>query len=140
MNLGLFVIDKYSFQAREAGGCTNQAPSQGFHFIDVIVNHDFSACLLLLQLEIDPTLSRPRPAPSSSIDQAYFRCYCLYENILRSFHFVIKDHVVVFLEILLLSLLRILLLTLPQSPFILSDSCDEWGGRRDTQSPHPECC
>ena len=36
MNLGLFVIDTYSFQALEAGGCTNQAPSQGFHFIDVM--------------------------------------------------------------------------------------------------------
>ena len=39
--------------------------------------------------------------------------------------------------IVLLSLsLKILLLTLPPSPFIRSDSCDEWGGR-DTPSPPP---
>ena len=48
-------------------------------------------------MEIDPTLSRPRPAPSSSIDQAYFRCYCfLTKTSCVALVFFIKDHVVVF--------------------------------------------
>ena len=44
----------------------------------------------------------------------------------------------VLLSLLLSLSLKILLLTLlPQSPFIRSDSCDEWGGGRDTPSPPP---
>ena len=122
MNLGPFFIDNYSFQALVAGGGTNQAPSPGFHFIDanrgLLFNHEFSAWLLLsLQLEIDPTLSRPRPAPSSSIDQAYFRCYCLYENILRSFNFVIKDHVVVFLEYIVVVIVEDIVVDSPPKSF-----------------------
>ena len=73
--------------------------------------------MLLLQLEIDPTLSRPRPAPSSSIDQAYFRCYCLYENILRSFNFVSKDHVVVFVENIVVVIVEDIVVDSPPKSF-----------------------
>ena len=114
MNLGLFVIDTYSFQALEAGGCTNQAPSQGFHFIDVmrglLIMISRRGCCFRYNWKL--ILHSPGQDPLPHLPQTRRTSGVSNNNLLHSFNLLLKTMLLSLLKILLLSLLKILLLSL----------------------------